>query len=121
MTQSQKRVLIVEDEVDLRAVLKELAAMSQLEPFEAGNGAEALEILQTHGPFDLILSDIRMPKLGGLDLLKEIRQQGLVTPFYVLTAFDDVSEHQIYALKGNGIFYKPVNMDALTAFFEGYQ
>lgn len=112
-----KRVLIVEDEPDLRAVLRDIAEMISFNVTEAENGLLGIEKLRSQS-FDLILSDIRMPLKDGLQLLREFREFNKETPFFILTAFDEISEHQIYFLKGNGIFYKPINAEALTQFFE---
>lgn len=115
----KKKILICDDEPELRALLVEIASTVGLDPIEAENGQEALNLTQKHH-FELIMSDVRMPKMNGLDFLKEFRISNLSTPFFVLTAFNDISEHQIYLLKGNGILYKPANLDTLTEFFKKY-
>jgi YesN/AraC family two-component response regulator len=112
-----KKLLLVEDEPEIRAVLREIAETIPFHVTEAENGAIGLEKLK-QDQYDLIISDVRMPFKDGLQLLKDFRSLNKETPFYILTAFDDISEHQIYLLKGNGVFYKPVNVDALKEFFE---
>lgn len=115
----KNKILICDDEPELRALLVEIAHEVGLEPIEAQNGQEGLSLTQLH-TFALIMSDVRMPKMNGLEFLKDFRLQNITTPFFVLTAFNDISEHQIYLLKGNGILYKPANIDTLTEFFKKY-
>lgn len=114
-----KKLLLVEDESELRSVLRDIAETIPFEVTEAENGSIGLNKLKEEY-FDLVLSDVKMPQKDGLQLLKDFRSFNSQTPFYILTAFDDISEHQIYLLKGNGIFYKPINVEALTQFFEKY-
>lgn len=91
------RLLIVDDEVDIREVLRESLADHVDLIFEAGDGAEALEKLQTIS-VHAILSDINMPKMSGLELLRNLRKMGKNTPFIVLTGFGD-KEMAIQALR----------------------
>jgi len=114
-----KKLLIVEDEPELRSVLRDIAETLSFQVTEAENGEVGLKKLKEQ-TFDLVLSDVRMPQKDGLQLLKEFRTFDTKTPFYILTAFNDTSEHQIYLLKGNGLFYKPFNVDVLNEFFEKY-
>jgi two-component system response regulator YesN len=71
------RILIVDDEILVRIGLKTIIPMGD-DSFEvigeASNGREALEILET-APCDIVLTDIRMPEIDGLELLKQIRQR----------------------------------------------
>lgn len=115
----KNKILICDDEPELRALLVEIAQDVGLEPIEASNGLEALTLSQKH-ELALVMSDVRMPKMDGLEFLKDFRLQNTKTPFYVLTAYNEISEHQIYLLKGNGILYKPANIDTLTEFFKKY-
>lgn len=85
--------LIVEDEKELReAIIDILPDFSDLnvEIIQAANGKLALELIHSHHPI-AIMSDIGMPVMNGLDLLNEIRNQGIDTPFMVVSAFGDKS------------------------------
>jgi YesN/AraC family two-component response regulator len=84
----QDRLLIVDDEPDIREILRESLASHIDMIFEAANGEEALEKLKTVS-VHAILSDVNMPKMSGLELLKQLRAQGDSTPFIVLTGFGD--------------------------------
>jgi two-component system response regulator HydG len=81
------RILVVDDEGSL---LLTLAANLELEGFEvvgAESAADALEILRTGGPIEMVLSDIRMPGMNGVELFREIRRLCPDIPVVLMTAF----------------------------------
>ncbi|MNJ93394.1 Transcriptional regulatory protein SrrA [compost metagenome] len=86
--QDISRLLIVEDDPDIRELLKHFLKESVDEIIEADNGAVALEITKNY-EFDTILSDIEMPQMNGLKFLAYVRSLGQMTPFVVLTAHGD--------------------------------
>ena len=67
-----RRVLIVDDEENIRLVLRTILRKNGYETEVADNGEDALAKLDVFGP-DFILTDVRMPKLGGLDLLSTLK------------------------------------------------
>jgi len=85
------RALVVDDSREIRATLKRVLELDQHSCVEAGDGIEALECLEKES-FDLILSDVRMPRMDGLELLKESRKRGWKVPFILLTAFGNVAD-----------------------------
>jgi CheY-like chemotaxis protein len=83
---SGQTVLLVEDEDALRRSMVELLGMWNYHVLEAANGRQALEILAAaQQPISLVLTDVVMPVLGGIGLLKEMRQRGLKTPVVLVT------------------------------------
>lgn len=84
-------VLIVEDEDDLREVLETDVAEMGYQTLSAKNGLEGLEKLR-FSPVDVVLSDINMPELSGLQFLKAARSQGFYMPFIVLSAYGTRAE-----------------------------
>ncbi len=85
----KQKILVVEDEINLLEGVCDILKLENFEVLTAENGMDALEILrQQVTPPDLILSDIMMPKMGGLQLLQEVRKQErwLYVPFIFLTA-----------------------------------
>lgn len=84
----QRRLLIVDDEPDICEILSDLCAVLTMDIRVAANGEEALEILSKE-PIDCILSDINMPRMSGLELLKELRARGLETPFVIVSGYED--------------------------------
>jgi len=108
-------ILCVEDEADLRSdVCEELVAAGyQVE--EAGNGEEALDLLRERS-FDLVLCDITMPRMSGLDLLQRVRQAPDLAdlPFVFLTAL--AGRQDIIAGKAAGVddyLTKPIDFDLM--------
>jgi DNA-binding NtrC family response regulator len=90
------RILIVDDE---RSLLLTLAANLELEGFEvacANGGGHALELLAQQ-PFDLVLTDVRMPQMDGLELFRRIRAVNAQIPVLLMTAFamEDLIEQAI--------------------------
>jgi DNA-binding NarL/FixJ family response regulator len=86
------RVFLVENELLVRMGLRSLLALEpELEVTgEASDGAEALARLAAPGAaVDVVLLDLRMPRMGGLELLRELRRRGDLTPYLILTTFDD--------------------------------
>lgn len=69
----QTRILMVDDSAALRAMLGEMLDALGIEYVEAENGQEALERLQSQGPFDIALVDLHMPKMNGLEFVQEVR------------------------------------------------
>jgi len=79
------RILVVDDEKELREMLKEFLVKEGYEVKLARNGKEALEWLVGNERFDLILLDIMMPEMNGVETLQQIRKQ-MNTPVIFLTA-----------------------------------
>lgn len=67
------KILVVDDEVNIRNVIKEYAKFEGYEVEEAGNGMQAVEICKEKN-FDIIIMDVMMPKLDGFSAIKEIRK-----------------------------------------------
>ncbi len=81
-----ERVLLVEDQPALRQSMQELLTTWNYRVVEATNGRHALELLDnTAEPIALVLTDAVMPLMGGIGLLKEIRQRGLDIPVVLVT------------------------------------
>lgn len=87
----KSRILVVEDDGSVRRMLVDLLDSEGLyETGQAGNGAEALKILEESDyAFDVILTDLMMPVMGGLELIKELAQRTPNIPVVVITAIRD--------------------------------
>ena len=89
MTASPLRVALADDQALVRAGLRALLQQQGIViVFEADDGQSLLDQLQTT-PVDIVLSDIRMPGVGGIDALVALRARGDTTPVLLLTTFDD--------------------------------
>lgn len=82
------RILIVDDESDLRELLQELLTEITPHVFTAGDGEDALTKYQQIRPH-AILSDLKMPRKTGMELLADIRAQYSQVPFVIVTGYDD--------------------------------
>ncbi|MFZ2225358.1 MAG: sigma-54 dependent transcriptional regulator [Candidatus Deferrimicrobium sp.] len=107
------RILIVDDEASLRDALARILTAEGYEVRQAGNGKEALGILGAQ-PFDFILCDLRMPVMGGLDLLREITARGIPGTVIMMSAFGTV-ETAVEAMKLGAYDYvsKPFMSDEI--------
>ena len=82
---SQKRVLVVDDGLENRALVKLVLEEARLEVHEAEDGQVGAQTAM-EGDFDLILMDMQMPVMNGYDATRLLRSKGLKTPIYALTA-----------------------------------
>jgi len=110
----QKRILIVDDYQQLRNTIKDaLESAGDYEVDEAENGLEALNLIRK-SDYDMIISDVMMPEMGGIDLLKRIKEVQPNAVTIMMTAFPAV-ETTVSAMKKGAIDFikKPFNLDEL--------
>lgn len=107
--------LVVDDEPRLRQVLLHLMRTDGFHCFEAGNGVEALEVLERH-PITLVMSDMRMPRMDGIELLKQVRSRWPDTAVVMITAVADV-EVAVSCLASGAMDYltKPFHLEEVRA------
>ena len=111
------RILVVDDEVRILNFLSSKLKASGYEVLTAGNGLEGLEQAQAQEP-DLIVLDLLMPKMDGLEMLKELRSFSAV-PVIILTAKDaDADKIKGLQLGADDYLPKPFNPDELVARIE---
>lgn len=112
---ARKRILIVDDESNVRLVFRTALEASGCEVSEAKDGAVALAELRKR-PFDLILLDLKMPVVDGMDTLQRLRDSDDETPVVVITAHGRVAE-AVAAMKLGAIDFlpKPVSPASLRA------
>lgn len=104
--QASKTILVVEDEKDLREAMVDTLSIKHFTVIEAKNGEEGVNMaLQKHP--DLILLDILMPKMDGMEALKQIRSDkwGANVPVIILTNFNATDEHIVEGM----VAYKPAH------------
>jgi YesN/AraC family two-component response regulator len=109
-----KAVLIVDDDqtfLDILGTYMELFGFSPI--FRASNGAEALELLEKEN-VDLLITDVNMPIIGGVELMRRVRDAGNKTPIIVISGYlrkDHLSEIEPFEV--DEIFFKPFKMPLL--------
>jgi len=111
----QPRILVVDDEPDLLELLELTLSRMGLDTVCAQNVDEAVRLLDKE-PFDLCLTDMRLPDGEGLRVVEHITQKGLDVPVAVITAFGS-AENAVAALKAGAFDYlaKPVALEQLRA------
>jgi DNA-binding NtrC family response regulator len=116
----QPRVLVVDDDREVREILAEYVRRRGFAVIEAGRGEEALTHVGTSGA-DIVLLDISMPGLGGVETLKRIRAGASGTPVVMITANSDVrlAQHTL-ALGAVDYLAKPVDFGYLDAVLDTY-
>ena len=108
-------ILIVDDELSMREFLQIMLEKEGHHVITAENGDQGLQIIADHS-FDLVISDIKMPGISGLDLLSAIKDQDNTLPCIMITAFAS-PEDAITAMKFGAFDYitKPFKVDEIRA------
>jgi two-component system NtrC family response regulator len=106
-------ILIVDDEKNYLLVLKELLSEEDYEVFTAQSAAEALNIFQ-ESELDLVITDMKMPGMSGMDLLSALKEKALNLPIIMMTAYGTV-EKAVEAMKKGAYDYilKPFDNEVL--------
>lgn len=106
------RILFLDDEEMIRDLFREIFGIIH-ELTLIGTAEEALEICKDKS-FDLIITDVRLPKMSGIDFISRLRDKEINTPFIVITGNQDI-EISIRALRLGAVdfFIKPFRMDAI--------
>ncbi len=114
MQLSEAKVLIVDDECALREIFgKWLVAVGCGEAVTAVDGADALEKLQ-ESKFDLLISDVRMPRMDGITLVRRLAELGQSIPSIIfVSGFGDLDEREMYGQGVEAFLAKPLRMEEL--------
>lgn len=108
-----QKILVVDDEEIVRRVVRLHLEREGWVGIEAGDGAEALEILEKE-PVDLVLCDIKMPRMDGIHFLKGLKEKGLLVPVIMLSGFVDMKT-ALEVMRCGALDYltKPIQRDVL--------
>jgi DNA-binding NtrC family response regulator len=109
-----KRILVVDDEENICGVLKMLLEDDGYEVTTAHNGSKAIALIENNADPDLIISDLKMPEKGGMDLLAFVKQGGRDIPLVMITAYGSI-ENAVEAMKRGATDFiaKPFNKDVI--------
>lgn len=106
-------ILVVEDDKNLKKLMVTYLNKNNYSTFEASNGEEALEIIEKQY-IDLVISDVMMPKMGGYELLNELRNANYEIPIMLVTAKSDIRDmKQGFILGADDYMVKPINMEEM--------
>ncbi|HMY17994.1 MAG TPA: sigma-54 dependent transcriptional regulator [Polyangium sp.] len=112
------RVLIVDDEPNARSGLEKLLRQEDYAVDAAADGVSALQIATEHPP-DVVVTDLKMPKMDGMELLQKLRAMYQDVPVIVVTAFGEVATAvQAMRVGADDFLTKPVDFDALILSIE---
>ncbi|MDJ0622929.1 MAG: sigma-54 dependent transcriptional regulator [Desulfocapsaceae bacterium] len=108
-------VLIIEDEARMREVMIMLLSDMQIKIFEAANGEEAIEIFDNQN-IHLVITDLKLPKRGGMEVLKHIKQSRPEVPVVIVTAFGSI-DNAVTAIREGAFDYvtKPFKEERLQS------
>ena len=110
---SNARVLIIEDDEEMRSLLKDFFTEEGFETDSVSNGSEAFRKLVKE-PFDLVITDIRMPGLTGLDILPGMKRLQPGAPIIAITAFGSEEVYRKAMERGATVYLeKPVHLQEL--------
>ena len=108
----KKRILVVEDEIKLRRVVELHLVSCGYDVDKAGTAEEGLKLADRA---DLVLTDLKLPGIDGLEMLEQLRRQNTLTPVVVMTAYGTV-ETAVKAIKAGALDFlmKPFSLDHLV-------
>jgi two-component system response regulator HydG len=112
------RVLVVDDEPAARSGLQKLLAGEGYEVDVAEDGVSALAVAAEHPP-DVVVTDLKMPNMDGIELMKKLHESDATVPIIVATALGDVN-NAVHAMRAGADDYltKPIDFDALVVAVE---
>ena len=107
------KILVVEDDKNLKKLIVTCLKKNHYETFEATNGKEALQILDTDY-IDLIISDVMMPQMDGFELIEELRKSKYKIPILLITAKGRIEDKkQGFLLGADDYMVKPIDIEEL--------
>src|SRR5262245_39409464 len=114
---SNAHVLVADDDPELLDVVAEAFTTQGAQVARANNGAQLIEQLANAGPFDLVVTDIRMPWMNGLKAIHSTRAAGIGTSVIIMTALEDERlPAQVHALGENALLLrKPFELSELES------
>jgi len=112
-TKLMAKILVVEDDPAIRAVIKETLETADYTVATSSDGIEALERLRRE-EFDMMICDVWMPRMGGLDLLRSLRVEARTPPRVIVMTADDTPQTVLEALREQAYQYTAKPFDPIT-------
>lgn len=109
----QKKVLIVDDEPDIREILELLLKSNGYEVFSSADGITALNILKQNPSTDLIILDVMMPHEDGITVLKKIREFSKIPALFLTAKIQESDKAEAYESGGDDYLTKPFSQNEL--------
>ncbi len=110
---SKKRVLVVEDNPNMSGLLTDMLEIFEVESITAGDGTEALQLMNEE-EFGMVISDMRMPRMSGTELLVAIKEKYPNMPVVLISGFRmESSDDEMIVKQADGFLSKPFKMNEL--------
>lgn len=115
---STKKILIVDDNPNMSVLLSDILEIFEYEGSQAGDGSEALDKLKEED-YAMVFTDLRMPKMDGIDLLNIIKNEHPDLPVVIITGYS-VGETQniLVTQKADGFLNKPFKVNEIKSILE---
>ena len=112
---STRKVLIVDDNPNMSVLLSDILEIFEYKGYHADDGTEALERLRKE-TYDLVFTDLRMPRMDGYDLLQAIKTEHPKIPVVVVTGYSiEESQDHMLSQKADGFLHKPFKVNEIEA------
>jgi len=109
------KILVVDDEADIRTVVRLMLEGRGYEVYEAPGGAESVAFLAEHPDMDLIIMDIMMPRMNGVEAVRKIREKSTVPVLFLTARTQDADKVEAYGSGGDDYLGKPFSRAELLA------
>lgn len=111
MPEEMRRILIVDDNPNMSNLLSDMLEVFDFASLRAADGEEALTLLNQQD-FSLVITDLRMPKMGGLELLRMVKEKFPRLPVVVITGYStEATENELLSANADGFLNKPFRMN----------
>jgi CheY-like chemotaxis protein len=114
-------ILVIDDDKDYRADIKELLELEQYQMLEAEDGFIGWQMIRRYSP-DLVICDVDMPIMNGIEVLKQVKSTASLAniPFVILSGQDECILLSAFKLGANGVLRKPVDIRVLLSAIKPY-
>ena len=109
------KILVVDDEKDIGEILVDALNILGAECMGTHNGEDAFSIYQQTEDLDVIITDLRMPKMDGKELTQKIRSGGDTIPIICMSGYSVYEEEEAYGWGASAFLSKPANMNKILS------
>lgn len=114
----KKTILIIDDEAGMRNLFTRILSRNSYRVLSSGDGEGGLDLIKDN-VIDLVLLDLRLPRIQGMDVLREIKKKGRDMPVIIITGFgDEESEKEAKRLGASAYIHKPFRLEDIKGLIE---
>ena len=111
-------ILIIDDEPSVRLAIRKILERENHTVIEAEDGKKGIHCFRTHHPLDLVITDVLMPEVYGLEVIRTIRRENANLPILTITAYDPARLTLAKELGSDFTLKKPFGIDELRQIIE---